>query len=1449
VVFCWGANNTGAVGDGTQVSKTTPHKVVDNDGFVNNNVTAIATGSATCAIRGGELFCWGSGRFGQIGNGTTTDDNPRPRKVASVTGGFQNSNVISVTANGNDVCATRLEGAGAVMYCWGRGGSGNHGAGDTQLDVTRPRKVSAANGFTNSQVTSSHAGVASCAVDAGIVYCTGANYAGQVGDGTTANRIVATRVLPSGGLLNAGAVTMVATRIEHTCAIESGSVFCWGFAGNGRLGNGETTGTYTSAVSAASLPGAPTITAATVGTDSVEVTVAAGPGGVPTSYTVTAVDSDGNPAGSCTVTPPATSCTIEALTSGATYTFTATATSDQGTSPPSAPVTRTIGLPGTPGAPIVEPGDTELTVTIDPPTTGGTPSGYIAVASPGGASCIVTPPETSCIIAGLINGTSYTVTTSAFNDGGSSPASGGTSAVPGPPDPPLAPTLEPGNGELTISVHPATTGGTATHYTVYLEPGGHNCTVTPPATSCTITGLTNGTTYTATTSATNAVGTSEPSPSSSTLVDILPVPLTPAVTLSLEDGVTISATVTVSADPAGGTVTSQTVYIEPGGFTCTVTSPDTACTIVGLDPLTPYTVTSSAINGLEIPVVSPANVFDTDLPGMPSIGVLSITTASATVSVSAGTPGGPPSSYTVYSGPSTCTVTPPETSCTLTGLPSGPNDVTASATNPFGSATSATVVALLEPPGVPTISAITPGNSSATITVSPPTTGGIPSYYVVTLMPGGGTCTFTPPATSCSIDGLTNGTEYTATVTAVNDYGPSDPSDPVTVIVDVAPIALPPTVVVGSGGVTVSGTVDPAGGSASSYTFTVEPGPLSCTADAPAASCFIPLVTNGAYTVTSTVTNSAGASAPSGPTDFEFNAPAPPLFQNLSIGLGQVTVSVTPGSATGSGPTSFITVYVGPGSCQVTPPVTSCTVTGLTGGQIYSVTASATNGVGTTPSVWTEPAALMPPNAPPPPIVLLDSSTSATVIVLPPTGGQLPTSYTVTATSSAGVTQSCTIILPDFECELTDLTGGQLYSFSVVAHNAYGPSDPGAPTLALLLEPAEPGPPIVTPGNGRARVTVVPGVGGGPATDYIVIVEPGPFTCDEPIRAPAVSCTVSGLTNDVEYTFTVVASNGVGSSTPSAATLATPRRPVPATSLTERTRRVFGANRYATSVAVSREFAAIGGEVVYVASGVSLADAMVAGSYAAEAGGSVLFVERDRVPVEVLTELRRLTPREVVVVGGHMVVSPSVEQSLREAGFVVRRVAGADRYSTAVELSQRGHPQTVATVYIASGTAFADAMPTGVLAAIDDGPVLLVTSGGVPAVTVTELRRLRPERIVIVGGDKEVSADVELELAAFARRVDRVAGSDRFETAVALSQSRFGPGVAAVFIMSGDRFSDALAAVGPAGRMGGPILLARATCLPAGVRAEINRLQPLRIVIIGGGAVLASGIDNLAICE
>ncbi len=92
-------------------------------------------------------------------------------------------------------------------------------------------------------------------------------------------------------------------------------------------------------------------------------------------------------------------------------------------------------LPNTPGQPTGVAGDGLVTVTIVPPTGGGTPTSYTVTASPqvGGVTrtCTVTSPATSCTVTGLTNGTAYTFTSTATNSGGTSSASiASTSATP-----------------------------------------------------------------------------------------------------------------------------------------------------------------------------------------------------------------------------------------------------------------------------------------------------------------------------------------------------------------------------------------------------------------------------------------------------------------------------------------------------------------------------------------------------------------------------------------------------------------------------------------------------------------------------------------------------------------------------------------------------------------------------------------------------------------------------------------------------------------------------------------------------------------------------------------------------------------------------------------------------------------------------------------------------------
>lgn len=95
----------------------------------------------------------------------------------------------------------------------------------------------------------------------------------------------------------------------------------------------------------------------------------------------------------------------------------------------------------------------------------------------------------------------------------------------------------------------------------------------------------------------------------------------------------------------------------------------------------------------------------------------------------------------------------------------------------------------------------------------------------------------------------------------------------------------------------------------------------------------------------------------------------------------------------------------------------------------------------------------------------------------------------------------------------------------------------------------------------------------------------------------------------------------------------------------------------------------------------------------------------------------------------------------------------------------------------------------------------------------------------------------------FTPTVVRLAGSDRYATSIAIS-SKFTPNVPVVFIANGLGFPDALTASAAAAKMGGPLLLTPSNNLPNNIRAEIERLNPARIIVVGGEGVISNQVFN-----
>jgi putative cell wall-binding protein len=290
--------------------------------------------------------------------------------------------------------------------------------------------------------------------------------------------------------------------------------------------------------------------------------------------------------------------------------------------------------------------------------------------------------------------------------------------------------------------------------------------------------------------------------------------------------------------------------------------------------------------------------------------------------------------------------------------------------------------------------------------------------------------------------------------------------------------------------------------------------------------------------------------------------------------------------------------------------------------------------------------------------------------------------------------------------------------------------------------------------------------------------------------------------------------------------------------------RLAGPDRYATAAAISAASFAPGVEVAYLATGVNFPDALAGAAAAGSQHAPILLVTKDSIPVPTAAELMRLKPVRIVILGSTGVVSTAVAAAADAyTTGAVSRIGGADRYATAAAISAATFAPGVALAYVATGANFPDALAGAAAAGSRNAPVLLVTDDGIPSATVAELKRLKPAKIVVLGGASVVSSSVKEALAAYTTgTVIRLAGGDRYSTAATISSATFAPGVDVVYVATGANFPDALAGAAAAGSEGAPILLVTKDTVPSATAAEVRRLNPGRIVVLGSTGVVSEAV-------
>lgn len=625
-------------------------------------------------------------------------------------------------------------------------------------------------------------------------------------------------------------------------------------------------------------------------------------------------------------------------------------------------------------------------------------------------------------------------------------------------------------------------------------------------------------------------------------------PLSPLNVTAVASDSQASVSFSAPIDDGGSAITSYTVTSSPGGFTATgAISP---LVVTGLTNGTAYTFTVKATNaiGSSSDSTASSSVTPTGPPQAPT-GVVALEgNTEAIVSFTAPINSGGLSiiDYTVTSSPEGLTAVGASSPLTVTGLTNGTSyTFTVVARNELGTGTSSSASSAITvgAPKPPTNVVGTFGNGEVSISFTASDDNGTAvDLYTVTSTPGGFTATGT--SSPIIVSGLTNGTSYVFDIVAQNSIGSSSAATSAAVIP--ATVPAPPTNISATPGVNsaiVSFTGTPfenSGGDAVSlYTVTSSPDGITATgASSPITVTGLTNLTEYTFTIKATNKAGEGTSSTASNSVVPADLPSPPTELSYVPGNNQVTISFTPGNNGGVDITNYQYSTNNGSSYTAFSPATgvvsSVTITGLTNGTKYNIKLKAVNSIGT--SSESDPIEAIPSTTPgvPTAVSAVTGDASAIVSFTAPAdnGGNAITSYTVTSEpggfTGTGASSPITVV---------GLSNGTSYTFTVTATNDRGTGSASSASASILVGlPAAPTAVVgETAQDGTASVSfTAPADNGSAITSYTVTSTPGGFT-GTGASSPII---VSGLTGGVSYTFTVTATNAIGTGPVSAASSA-----------------------------------------------------------------------------------------------------------------------------------------------------------------------------------------------------------------------------------------------------------------------------------------------------------------------
>jgi putative cell wall-binding protein len=262
-------------------------------------------------------------------------------------------------------------------------------------------------------------------------------------------------------------------------------------------------------------------------------------------------------------------------------------------------------------------------------------------------------------------------------------------------------------------------------------------------------------------------------------------------------------------------------------------------------------------------------------------------------------------------------------------------------------------------------------------------------------------------------------------------------------------------------------------------------------------------------------------------------------------------------------------------------------------------------------------------------------------------------------------------------------------------------------------------------------------------------------------------------------------------------------------------KRISGVDRVGTAIAASNCIGTGGAKAVVLARSDIFPDSLAGTPLAVAVGAPLLLTPPTSLDPRVASEIQRVLPvgATVYLLGGTTALTPQVEQSVRDLGYVTVRYGGFNRFGTAVLIAHLGlnDPQNL---FLATGLEFPDALSASSAAAQARGAVLLTADNVMPPETQAYLNSRAGATLFAVGGQATAADPSAASLS----------GLNRYQTSTAVAD-KFFPSPTGFGLASGVNFPDALAGGAQVGAMGQPLLISDPNNLSAEIQAYLNAHQ------------------------